>query len=79
MIRSESEADHQPGNLWLLTDEQTAKLLAVTPDTIRNLHRTGQLRGVLVGRHLRWRPADVRHFIDNLRPATQHDLQNAFD
>ena len=48
------------------TAEQTANVLSVTSDVIKNLHRVGQLRGVKIGRSLRWRPEDVRKFVDNL-------------
>lgn len=50
----------------VLNKDETAAVLGVTPDTIENLHRTGQLRGVKVGKHLRWRPRDIVRFVDAL-------------
>ncbi len=50
----------------VLTREQVGTLLQVSADTIENLHRTGQLSGFLVGKHLRWWPDDVRKFAENL-------------
>ena len=47
----------------LLTASQVAKALGVPEDTIRNLHRVNTLKGVLCGKHLRWRPADVRAYV----------------
>ena len=50
----------------LLTREEAARVLRVKSDTLENLHRTGQLVGVKVGKHLRWRPSDVRRFVEKL-------------
>lgn len=50
----------------VLTAEQVAELLQVSIDTIENLHRTKQLRAVKVGKHNRWRLADVEAFIEAL-------------
>lgn len=58
-------AEGEWGSL-VFTREQVAALLQVSEDTIANLHRTGQLRGVKIGKHLRWRPADVRAFVEGL-------------
>lgn len=52
--------------LLLLTCAEVANSLRVTENTVENLHRTEQLRGVKVGKHLRWRFADVRTFVDGL-------------
>jgi|GEM_PF-2660526 len=53
----------------MLDKDDVASLLRVGPATIENLHRTGQLRGRMVGRHLRWRPDDVRRFVEQLAEA----------
>ena len=50
----------------LLDKDQTAAVLNVPPATIENLHRARLLRGCLVGKHLRWRPSDVRKYVDSL-------------
>ena len=52
----------------LLDRDQTAELLGVGPKTIEYLHRMGQLRGVKVGKGLRWRPADAEAFVKSLEP-----------
>ena len=53
----------------LLDKDQTASVLNVPPATIENLHRCRQLRGVLVGRNLRWKPETVRQDVDGLNPS----------
>ena len=50
----------------VLTREQVAEMLQVPPDTVNNLHRVGQLCGVKVGKHLRWRFGDVERFVNGL-------------
>ena len=55
----------QVGKL-VLTIEETAAVLQVPPATVKNLHATRQLTGVLVGKHLRWRPRDVEQFVQSL-------------
>lgn len=52
----------------VLTAAEAAAMLNVPPVTLVNLHRIGALRGVLVGRHLRWKPADVAAFVESLEP-----------
>ena len=52
----------------LLTREEVSQLLEVPPDTIANLHRVRLLLGVKVGKHLRWKPEDVRQYVDGLGP-----------
>lgn len=53
----------------VLTAEQVTELLAVPVETVRNLHRTRQLAGVLIGKHLRWRPDQVTAFVAALQPS----------
>lgn len=50
--------------LWTL--EQTARALQVPTATIENQSRLGNLKAVSVGKHRRWRPADVRAFAESL-------------
>ena len=50
----------------MLDKDDVAGLLRVPSATVENLHRTGQLRGRMVGKHLRWRPGDVRRFVEAL-------------
>lgn len=47
----------------LMTPEQAADRLAVSPKTLRDWLRRGQLRGVKVGRLWRVREADLEAFI----------------
>lgn len=53
----------------VLTGAQVGKLLQVPIDTVENLHRTDQLLGIMVGKHLRWWPDDVRKFAEDLARA----------
>ena len=50
----------------VLTRAQVAALLQVPEDTVENLHRTGQLSGLKIGKHLRWWPDNVRKFAEAL-------------
>lgn len=52
----------------LLTREEVSQLLEVPADTIANLHRVRLLPGVKVGKHLRWKPEDVRQYVESLAP-----------
>ena len=50
----------------LLDKSEVASLLRVPENAVSHLHRCRQLRGVLVGRNLRWKPETVRQFVDGL-------------
>ena len=52
----------------VLTCEQVSKLLQVPEETVKNLHRTRQLPGVMVGKHLRFKLASVQSFVEALKP-----------
>lgn len=47
----------------LLTPEEAAERLAVSPKTVRDWLRSGELKGVKVGRLWRIRPTDLEAFI----------------
>lgn len=47
----------------LLTINEVAERLRVEPVSVRHLHQTGRLRGVRIGRTLKWRATDVDRFI----------------
>ena len=71
---SVSRSDIGSATALLLTAEGAAEALAVPESTIRNLHRTGQLPGVLVGKHLRFSPAALHAFVERLdAEAESHD------
>lgn len=53
-------------NTILLTKAEVGEVLRVPAATIENLHRVGQLRGVMVGKHLLWKPETVRRFVEGL-------------
>ena len=53
----------------VLTKHDAAELLQVSEDTVENLHRCGELRAIKIGKHLRWRLADVEKFVLELQPA----------
>ncbi len=50
-----------------LDADYVAYLLSVSDDTVKNLHRTGQLPGHLIGKHLRWFRSDVDEYVIALR------------
>ena len=58
---------------WLWNAGEVAAVLGVTEDCVKNLHRTYSLRGVLVGRNLRWRPRDVERYVQGLKPGEDLD------
>ena len=58
----------------LLTAEQVGQMLSVPPDAVKNLHRTGRLRAVKVGRYRRWRPEDVARFVKGLGQEEDGDV-----
>ncbi len=48
----------------LLTPKETAELLGVSQMTVYNLNRRGALPRVLIGRAVRYEPADLRAYLD---------------
>jgi len=50
----------------VMTAEQVAEMLCVKPNTVRNLHRVGVLRGVVIGHTLRFLRAAVDAYIAKL-------------
>lgn len=50
----------------LLTAQGAAEALAVPEATIKNLHRKRELRGVKVGKHLRFSHATLLAFVEEL-------------
>lgn len=52
--------------LLVLNAEGVAAMLCVSSETVQNLHRTHQLRGIKIGKHLRWRPKDIEAFVEGL-------------
>jgi len=50
----------------VLRRDEVAALLQVSENTVANLHRLRQLEGVKIGKYLRWRPDDVRAFVERL-------------
>lgn len=49
----------------LLTVEEGAEKLGIHPETARKWLREGRLSGVKIGRHWRFREADLNKFIAN--------------
>ena len=49
------------------TKAETARVLRVRVSTVEDLHRTNVLRGVKIGKHLRWLPEVVAEFKDRLK------------
>jgi hypothetical protein len=53
----------------LLNRDQVAALLEVDPATVDYLHRMRRLRAVRVGKVNRWKPADVKAYVESLSPS----------
>ena len=52
----------------LLARPEVSLLLGIPEESVDYLHRMKRLRGVAVGKFLRWRPDDVQRFVDELEP-----------
>lgn len=52
----------------LLTPEQVAEVLQVTPDAVRRWLRTRRLRGIWIGRLWRIHPDDLSAFVQSMVP-----------
>jgi len=50
-----------------LNAKEVGWLLGISADAVHNLHRVRALRGLKIGRRLRWDPRDVQEFMDTLR------------
>ena len=50
----------------LLNRDEVAALLGVPPSTVTALHEGRVLRGVKISKYIRWRPEDVRAFVEGL-------------
>jgi len=61
-----SESNTTQSTPLLLDVDQAAELLGVPSTTMSNLHRCGELKGHVVGKHLRWRRRDIERFVDRL-------------
>jgi excisionase family DNA binding protein len=57
---------HELMTRLLLTRDEAARMLSIKPETLDYLHRMKRLRGVKVGKELRWRPPDVQRFVHEL-------------
>ena len=69
MSKEHAHADYR---VWLmqglmLDAEEVGAVFRVPKDTVANFHRTRQLRGVMIGKHLRWRVQDVKRFVDEMK------------
>jgi excisionase family DNA binding protein len=51
----------------LLTEDEVADQLAITPRHVRELRYAGELPGVLVGRSVRYEQAEIAAFIERNR------------
>ena len=52
----------------LLSKLEVCHLLGdISPKTVDYLHRMRKLRGVLVGKSLRWKPETVRQYVEGLK------------
>jgi len=61
---------------WVWTAPEVARVLKVKASTVRNLHRVGKLPGIMIGRHLRWLPEDVKRYLEGMQ---RSDLRSLSD
>ena len=61
------------GEKLLWDKSEVAERLGITPDGVENLHRCRLLVAVKVGKHSRWKPQDVRQYVDGLQPTNGKD------
>ena len=52
----------------VLTRDEVAELLSVKTPTIDNLHESGRLRAVRIGKENRWKPSAVQEYVESLEP-----------
>ena len=67
MKPQETAGTHPPTVEKLLTYEQVAELLGVTPRTVFKLVAEGELRAARLGGSVRFDPADLRAYIDRCK------------
>ena len=60
----------------LLKIEQVAEMFAIQPKTVMSWTRKGLLPAIKIGRTTRYRPEDVKHFIDQNRTKVQEDTND---
>lgn len=60
--------DYAVNDRLLLSTEDAAALLSVGAYTVEALTRQGRLPAVKVGKFVRYRPADLRAYVDSLGP-----------
>lgn len=63
--------DATDGAPLCLTAEEAAAFIGVSTSTIENQYRIRALRGVLIGRHLRFRRCDLIRFCEELEVANE--------
>ena len=71
-----AEDDTRPNILFIYTDDHSYRTVGCYPDaypwvktpTIDNLHESGRLRAVRVGRENRWKPSAVLEYVESLEP-----------
>ena len=61
---SKQSAVNTIGPYQLLTSEQAAKMLAISPRKLWGLDNEGSIRRVQIGRSVRYDPADLRRWLD---------------
>lgn len=50
----------------LLNVDEVAELLRISPAGVRRHVAAGELRAIRIGKHLRFRPADIRDSLDEM-------------
>ncbi len=60
-----------PSARGLISEPELAQYLAVSQDHVRGLRRDGLLRGVRVGRSVRYGPDDVAEYLDRCRDGAE--------
>lgn len=69
---TETQTDRPAAELpRLYTDQEVADRLGVSRWTVRNLHRAGRMRGVVVARKLRFSAGAVERYLAELESEAQ--------
>jgi excisionase family DNA binding protein len=63
----------------LLTAQQAAKALAISPRTLWSLTDSGEIPSVRIGRAVRYDPVDLRTWIEARKSAACHSKKSSED
>ena len=64
-------------NALLVTVEEAARLLSVSPRTLWGMTQRGEIPRVRIGRSVRYDPADLRNWVDEQKAGRYSEVESA--